>query len=721
VVLLCAGALLTACSGESDTEGAGAEVAGDTRVRVEALSTRPEMVTGGDVLLAVDATEVEEVSVGGRPVPVTFESDDEGRSLGLVSDLPQGASTIEVRTPEGRGELDVVDHPRNGPVFSGERLPMTVCTTHNFGLAAAVPPECLAETVVSFGWITADGEIVTVADPSLIPAEKAAKVELDGVERPAVLRVERGVINRAVYEIVSLHTSASPTPEPDLDHWNGRLVYRFGGGCGTTFAQGFTMLGPPDTSLLADGYAFATSTLNTLQVQCNDVLSAETALMVKEHFVETIGEPEVTIGEGGSGGAIQQLLIAQNYPGILDAIGPTLTFPDAASIAPGVVDCALLRTFYASPEGRSFDAGQQTAVNGHLSTTTCMVWEQSFVPVVDPTKCGFGDALQGNLLASLPGLAKGLAVVPPDQLYDPQSNPEGVRCTFQDSLVNVFGRDPATGFAMRPLDNTGVQYGLSALNRGAIRFEQFLALNDRIGGLDMDGRPQPQRMVADEATMEIAYRSGRVSEGGGLHEVPIIAMNVYADDSGDIHDRFRMFSLAERLRSPDGADAPNLALWTRPKSPEGDLLEQLSGAMSTGAQITRTLDAWATALKADTSDRPVSEKLAAARPAEAVHSCFDLDGAVVASGPTVYDAPGPCTDPYPLGGDPRTAAGAPLRNDIGKCALQTLSEAVQSGVYEVEPTPAQITALEGVFPDGVCDWTRPGVGQVELGGTWQSY
>ena len=116
---------------------------------------------------------------------------------------------------------------------------------------------------------------------------------------------------------------------------------------------------PPIPDLLADGYAFATSTLNTFQVQCNDVLSAETAMMVKEHFAETIGEPEVTIGEGGSGGAIQQLLIAQNYPGILDAIGPTLTFPDAASIAPGVIDCALLRTFYASPEGRSFDAGSR--------------------------------------------------------------------------------------------------------------------------------------------------------------------------------------------------------------------------------------------------------------------------------------------------------------------------------------------------------------------------
>jgi hypothetical protein len=719
-VVLSAGLLLAACSGGGDpSERSAAQVAGEAQVRVEAVSARADMVTGGDVLLAVDATRVEEVRIEGEPVQVAFEPVGD-RSVGLVGGLPAGASTIEVRTPDGRGELEVVDHPRNGPVFSGERLPMTVCTTHNFGLAPAEPPECLADTVVSFGWIDAEGELHTVAEPSQVPPE-AATVELDGTSRPAVLRVERGVINRAVYEIVSLHTTDSPIPELDRDHWNGRLVYRFGGGCGTTFGQGFTMLGPPDRSLLADGYAFATSTLNTFQVQCNDVLSAETAMMVKEHFSETLGVPELTIGEGGSGGAIQQVLIAQNYPGILDAIGPTLTFPDAASIAPGVIDCALLRSFYATDAGRSFDARQQSAVNGHLSTTTCMVWEQSFVPVVDPTKCGFGDAVQGNLLTSLPGLDKGLAVVPPEQLYDAQANPDGVRCTFQDSYVNVFGRDPATGFARRPLDNTGVQYGLQALEDGVISFEQFLALNSGIGGLDVDGRHQPQRMVAEEATIESAYRSGRVSQGGGLHEIPIIAMNVYADQSGDIHDRFRMFSLAERLRGTDGAPAPNLALWTRPKPPEGDLLEQLSGALSTGAQITRTLDAWATALKADTSERSISEKLADARPAEAVHTCLDLDGAVVAAGPDVYDGPGPCTDPYPMGGDPRTAAGAPLRNDIGKCALQPVRRAVASGVYGVEPTDAQIVELEGVFPDGVCDWTRPGVGQVELGGTWQTY
>jgi hypothetical protein len=718
-VVLCACLLLAACSGDGG-EGAAASVAGDSQVRVEALSTRADMATGGDLLVSVEADEVDEVLVGGEPVEVAFESTGEGNSIGLVTGLPEGSSTVEVRTPEGSGEIEVVDHPLNGPVFSGDRIPMTVCTTQNFGLTAAEPPECMADTVVTFGWVDGSGKLHTLADPSQVPAE-AKTVEVDGEQRPAVLRVERGVINRAVYEITSLNAPGATTTEFDRDHWNRRLVYRFGGGCGTTFGQGFTMLEAPDLSLLADGYAFATSTLNTFQVQCNDVLSAETAMMVKEHFSETVGLPEVIIGEGGSGGAIQQILIAQNYPGILDAIGPTLTFPDAASIAPGVIDCALLRSFYASPEGASFDAGQQLAVNGHLSNTTCMVWEQSFVPVVDPVKCGFGEAIQGNVLASLPGLDNGLAFVPPEQLYDPVDNPDGVRCTFQDSYVNVFGRDPETGFARRPLDNTGVQYGLKALNEDLISFEQFLTLNTRIGGLDIDGRPQPERMVADEDLLETVYRSGRMSQGGGLHEVPIIAMNVYDDPGGDIHDRFRMFSLAERLEGADGAQAPNLALWTRPKLPDGSMIEQLAGALSTGAQITRTLDAWATALKADDSNRPISEKLAESRPPEAVNACLDVDGEVVAAGPDVYDGPGPCTDTYPMGGDPRTVAGAPLRNDIGKCALQTVEEAVKAGVYEVEPTEEQVAALESAFPEGVCDWTRKGIGQVELGGTWQTY
>ncbi len=105
-----------------------------------------------------------------------------------------------------------------------------------------------------------------------------------------------------------------------------------------------------------------------------------------------------------------------------------------------------------------------------------------------------------------------------------------------------------------------------------------------------------------------------------------------------------------------------------------------------------------------------------------MNACFDLEGNVVDAGPDVYDDPnGPCTEPYPMGDDPRTAAGAPLSNDILNCSMQTVDDAVKAGVYGVELTPSQIASLEAVFPNGVCDWTVPGIGQVALGDPWQSF
>jgi hypothetical protein len=48
--------------------------------------------------------------------------------------------------------------------------------------------------------------------------------------------------------------------------------------------------------------------------------------------------------------------------------------------------------------------------------------------------------------------------------YDPTKNHAGARCDVFDHDVNIYGRDPATGFARRAIDNVGVQYGLAALN-----------------------------------------------------------------------------------------------------------------------------------------------------------------------------------------------------------------------------------------------------------------
>jgi hypothetical protein len=47
-------------------------------------------------------------------------------------------------------------------------------------------------------------------------------------------------------------------------------------------------------------------------------------------------------------------------------------------------------------------------------------------------------------------------IVPPELRYNAVTNPTGVRCTVYDHTVNVYDRDPATGFARRPLDNEGL-------------------------------------------------------------------------------------------------------------------------------------------------------------------------------------------------------------------------------------------------------------------------
>src|SRR5205085_1245185 len=154
-----------------------------------------------------------------------------------------------------------------------------------------------------------------------------------GEDVPFVIRTEEGVIDRGVYWIWTLDPHPDPEGAWDDSGWNGRLVYRFGGGCGTSYSQGATLGIGLDTDLLAHGYALTTNTLDTFQTACNPTLSAEAALMTREHFAENYGTPKFTIGDGVSGGAIQQMLIAQNYPGILDALSPGLPLPDAISIS----------------------------------------------------------------------------------------------------------------------------------------------------------------------------------------------------------------------------------------------------------------------------------------------------------------------------------------------------------------------------------------------------
>jgi hypothetical protein len=61
-------------------------------------------------------------------------------------------------------------------------------------------------------------------------------------------------------------------------------------------------------------------------------------------------------------------------------------------------------------------------------------------------------------------------------------------------------------------------------------------------------------------------------------------------------------------------------------------------------------------------------------------------------------------------------AGSPVANDIVKCRLK----AVDRRDYARRLTADQMRRLSTIFPDGVCDWSRPGVGQRLLKKTWLS-
>jgi hypothetical protein len=59
---------------------------------------------------------------------------------------------------------------------------------------------------------------------------------------------------------------------------------------------------------------------------------------------------------------------------------------------------------------------------------------------------------------------------------------------------------------------------------------------------------------------------------------------------------------------------------------------------------------------------------------------------------------------------PRQVAGGPLSENILKCELKPLRA---NDYAPVAFSLAQFARLHAAFPQGVCDWSKPGVGQQE--------
>src|SRR5262249_5752341 len=115
----------------------------------------------------------------------------------------------------------------------------------------------------------------------------------------------------------------------------------------------------------------------------------------------------------------------------------------------------------------------------------------------------------------------------------------------------------------------------------------------------------------------------------------------------------------------------------------------------------------------DIGDDPIEEKVVNNKPAGATDMCIVQNGATDAQ--IVDVGLGSPTCPVQFQSSPRQVAGGPLSEDIFKCQLKVLD--FNSSDYNgVVFAADQQTRLAAVFPDGVCDWTLPGVGQVPSDG-----
>jgi hypothetical protein len=309
-------------------------------------------------------------------------------------------------------------------------------------------------------------------------------------------------------------------------------------------------------------------------------------------------------------------------------------------------------------------------------------------------------------------------VVPHDLRYNPVSNPNGARSTVYDHTINAYGLDRNTGFARRPLDNVGIQYGLGALNTGEISKEQFLDLNEKIGGLDIDANFIPERMVANRKAMQAAYKTGRLLHGSGLATIPILDYDrIYSDlaPGGDIHMKFQHFSTRERLIEANG-HADNQVMWSGGAGPDARRTAIEQAALA-------AIDEWVANIKNDATADPLAQKVVRNKPVDLVDGCWtkDVPPAFIAE-PQFFGGVDPsdtfvCNDLYPAFPFPRLVAGGPLANNIIKCQLKP----VDFSDYEVMFTPAEQMRLLRIFPNGVCDWTQPGVEQQGLVGTWLTF
>jgi hypothetical protein len=672
---------------------------------ISVLSSRPDFVSGGDARIAVTAPS----GVSPSRMRVYLNDDDVTSQLtltdagreGVLGGLLTGPNQLRTTAPGTADDtVTLTNHPISGPVFSGAQQQPFVCQSEQFRtrtgprLGPALDRDCTIQTSLSYVYLSrttsAFRPLAAAAahDPRRQPADIASVKNQRGVLQPFVVRMETASIDRGIAQIAVLDDPANT--QESVASWNRKLIYAFGGSCGSGYRQGTRAVGVLSPNLLSQGYAVASNSLNAFEQNCNDVVASEAFAMTREHFIKEYGSPVYTMGVGCAGGAAQAYQTADNYPGLLDGIVVGCSVADLGFDLGQLVFDARLLTDYARQFPASLTAAQLQAVSG-LDSVGSLTAMSNRAGLLDPTT-GFDPAVPAGLR------------------FDPAKNLNGARATIWDQTADVYGTSGAANRARRPLDNVGVQYGLLALEQGTITIDQFLDLNERIGGLGIDLQRTAYRTVADSAATRLAYSTGRLlNGGGGLSEIPIIDYRSYGYQpaTSPVDMGYHSFAIRSRLIRANG-DADNQVMLA--DSGHGRFILE-RGVV---ADAITSMDQWITGMKLLSYK---GHKAAVdSRPVDLTDACFKPDGTKIVERLT-YQGDGACSTLYPAYASPRMVAGGPLTGDVIACQRVP----VDLAGYGRPLSPAQAARLERIFPKGVCDFDRGGQWQRPLSDTWQSY
>ena len=239
---------------------------------IDVLSNRADLISGGDALVAVSG-RVDRVTLNGADVTSELAW-RRGRLVGLVQGLRVGRNELRARSRRGPdARITITDHPPGGPVFAGPQVQPWVCKTIP-GFPAPQDAQCDAPAASSFVYMDAGTHQFAAYDPANPPpAAQIATVTPDGgATVPYIVRVERGAMDRGLYEVAVLDRG-----------WNHELLYQFGGGTAPHHSDGAPLSDLVDMAL-SRGFMVANNSLNTRGMNSNDVVSAEAVMMLEEHI-----------------------------------------------------------------------------------------------------------------------------------------------------------------------------------------------------------------------------------------------------------------------------------------------------------------------------------------------------------------------------------------------------------------------------------------------------